>query len=142
MKDPAFWVRIGGLLQLAILIGSALVSKVLSWSKALATLPVILRRMTWVYGLFIVFTIAGMGLITTLYPHSFVAGSGIGRAVAMFLAGFWGLRLIIQIWVFDMRIYLTHPVLTLGYHGLTAVFTYLVIIFSAAAIWHVPIATM
>ncbi|MDA1045046.1 MAG: hypothetical protein O3C57_07465, partial [Verrucomicrobia bacterium] len=72
MKDPAFWVRLGGVLQLAILIGSALVPKVLSWSKALAALPIMLRRLIWVYGLFIVFTIAGMGVITLLYPETMV----------------------------------------------------------------------
>ena len=49
------------------------------------------------------------------------------------MAGFWGLRLIIQIWVFDMRPYLTNPVRVIGYHGLTAVFTYLFTIFTAAA---------
>ncbi|MDA1045204.1 MAG: hypothetical protein O3C57_08280, partial [Verrucomicrobia bacterium] len=60
-------------------------------------------------------------------------GSPLGRALAIFVAGFWGLRLIIQIWVFDMRPYLTNPVRVIGYHGLTAVFTYLFTIFTAAA---------
>jgi len=134
MNDPVIWVRLGGVLQLGVLIASILVPKVLRWHRELASLHVMLRRLIWVYGVFIVFTITALGVICVTFAETIVTGSGLGRAIAIFVAGFWGMRLLVQLFVFDMLPLLDHPILKLGYHGLTIVFTYLFVVFTIVAL--------
>lgn len=132
MRNPEFWLRIGGILQLGVLLGSALVPKVMRWDDELKKLSPALQRLIWVYGVFISFTVAGLGTIALVFADRIASGAALGRAFAIFLLGFWGMRLAVQMFVYDVRAYLTNPLLKLGYFGLTATFTYLVVIYAAA----------
>ncbi len=132
MRNPEFWLRICGVLQIGVLLASVLVPRVLDWRGELKLLSPMLRRLVWVYGLFISFTVAGLGTIALVHADSIAAGTGLGKALAVFLLGFWGMRLAVQALVYDVREYLTNPVLKIGYYGLTASFTYLVVIYAAA----------
>ena len=49
------------------------------------------------------------------------------------MAIFWGARLAVQFFVFDAKLYLKSAFLRLGYNGLTAVFAYLTVVYSVAA---------
>jgi hypothetical protein len=55
------------------------------------------------------------------------------RALCVFLALFWTLRLIAGTFVFDMRPYLTSGPRRLGYHAINIVFAYLPVIYALAA---------
>ena len=46
-------IRLGGMMQLGILIASALVPRVLDWRRELAGLATLTRQLVWVHGLFI-----------------------------------------------------------------------------------------
>jgi hypothetical protein len=52
-------LQLAGFLQLSILIASALVPRVLDWRRNLAGLNAFLRKLFWVYGIFIVLVIIG-----------------------------------------------------------------------------------
>ena len=60
-------VRLAGATQLSILCASALVPKVLDWRGELARLSPFLRRLFWVYGVFIVLTVIGFGTLSLLF---------------------------------------------------------------------------
>jgi hypothetical protein len=100
-------VRVGGALHFIILIASALTPKVLNWNRELGLLSQFLRRLFWVYGVFIVVTIIGLGTISLGCAEEIAQGSKLARAFCGFAAVFWGLRLAIQFFVFDARPYLT-----------------------------------
>ena len=125
---------IAGLLHFAILTASALVPRVLDWRANLATLHPFLRRLFWVYGVFIVLIIIGFGTLTLLDARAIAAGDPVARSLAAFIAVFWLARLAVQLFVFDARPFLTNWFIRAGYHGLTLAFIYFAAIYGWAAL--------
>jgi len=128
------FVTIGGVLQFGILIASALVPQVLDWRTELRKLPTLFAQLVWVHGGFIVLTIAGFGLLSIASARELASGTALGRSVCGMIGLFWGARLGVQIVYFHPQEYLSSTLLKLGYHALTAVFTYLAIVFSWIAL--------
>jgi hypothetical protein len=126
-------ILIGGLLHFGILVASALVPQVLDWKTSLSRLDPLLRQLIWVHGAFIVLVIVGFGILSLLYPAELAAGTPLGRAVCGFVAVFWAARLGVQFFVFDARPFLKSGWLKAGYHGLTLVFLYQAVAYSAVA---------
>ena len=118
--------------QLGILAASALVPRVLDWRSALAPLPPFLRKLFWVYGVFIVLTITGLGTLTLLHAPAMADGEPVARSLAAFAGIFWFARLVVQWAVFDARPFLTTVWLRAGYHTLTIAFTALVVVYAIA----------
>ena len=118
-----------GLGHFAILIASFLVPHALDWKKHLAPLPPFLRTLFWVYGAFIVLTIAALGTLTLLHAREIAAGDPVARSLAAFIAIFWSARLGVQFFVFDATEFLTTRWRTLGYHTLTLGFVALVSVY-------------
>jgi hypothetical protein len=125
---------VAGILHFGILIASALVPRVLDWRTELARLSALSRHLIWVHGAFIVLVIVGFGIVTLVARTDLAGGSLAGRAFCAFVAVFWLARLCVQLFLFDARPYLTHAVYQIGYHGLTAVFTYLAAVYGVAAV--------
>jgi hypothetical protein len=128
-------LQIGAGLQLLILIASALVPRVLEWRQNLAGLNPFLRRLFWVYGVFIVLTIVAFAMLTFLHAGAMAAGEPVARSLCAFIAIFWTARLVVQIAVFDARPFLTNWFYKAGYHALTVIFTALVLIYGWATIF-------
>lgn len=115
-------LTLAGLGNFGILIASALTPKALDWKTTLAPLHPFLRTLFWVYGVFIVLTIAGMGTLTLLHVKAMAAGKPVARSLAAFIAVFWSARLGVQFFVFDATEFLTTRWRRLGYHVLTVAF--------------------
>ena len=128
------WLLVGGLLHFVVLIASALTPRVLDWRTNLAALHPFLRRLFWVYGCFIVLVIISFGAVTLLHANELASGAPLSRAVCAMIAIFWLARLGVQFFVFDARPFLTTTFFRLGYHGLTLLFTALVLIYGCAAL--------
>ena len=126
-------VFIGGILHFGILLASALVPKVLDWKATLEKLDGLSRQLVWVHGAFIVLVIIGFGMISVLFAGDLVTGIPLARGLCLFIALFWAARLAVQFLVFDARPILKTAFLKVGYHGLTVVFTYHVVVYSLAA---------
>jgi hypothetical protein len=126
-------VRLGGVIQLAILSASALVPGVLDWKAELRRLPPLLRQLIWVHGAFIVLIIVGFGAISACLAPQLTSGTPLARSVCGLIAVFWLARLGIQFFVFDAEPYLGRQLLRFGYHALTVAFIYLAVVFSMAA---------
>lgn len=128
------FIRIGGVLQLGLLIASALVPKVLDWRGQLKSLDPLVRKLIWVHGIYVVMMIIFLGLTCLLAAEELASGTLLARALCGFTAVCWLLRLVIQLAVFDAKPYLKTTVLRLGFHGLTAIFCYLSAVFTYAAL--------
>ena len=126
-------LQLAGIGHFGILIASVQVPTILDWKHQLALLNPFMRRLFWVYGVFIALTIVGFGTLTLTHLHELAAGGMMARAVAMLIAGFWVLRLIVQFFVFDARPYLTNIWRKLGYHTLTGAFIYFTAVYGWAA---------
>ena len=126
---------IGGVCHFGILLASALVPRVLDWRGELARVSPLSRHVIWTHGVFIVLTIVAFGLISVANAHTLASGTALARWFCGFVAVFWLSRLVVQLFSFDARPYLTNPLLKLGYHGLTIVFAYLSIVYAWAAMF-------
>ena len=60
-------------------------------------------------------------------------GTPLAVGTAAFIGFFWFLRLLIQLFYFDARPWLTNSFLTLGYRSLTFVFGYFSVVYFLAA---------
>src|SRR5438874_1230136 len=94
-------LQLAGALQLSVLVASAVVPRVLDWRRNLAGLDAFLRKLFWVYGIFIVLVITGFAALTLLHAGSIAAGEPVARSVSAFIAIFWLARLVVQLAVFD-----------------------------------------
>lgn len=128
------WLFVGGLLHFVVLFASALTPRVLDWRTNFVALHPFLRRLFWVYGCFIVMVIISFGVLTLVHVNELVSGTALARSVCAMIAIFWLARLGVQFFVFDARPFLTTTFLQLGYHGLTLLFTALVLIYGSAAL--------
>ena len=77
--------------------------------------------------------VVSFGIITVTLAGTLASGSGLARAMCLFMATFWTLRLIAATFVFDMRPYLTSRYRRLGYHAINIVFAYLPVVYLLAA---------
>ncbi|MDB6139863.1 MAG: hypothetical protein JWO94_2935 [Verrucomicrobiaceae bacterium] len=126
-------LQLAGVGHFGILAASVQVPSILDWKGELGRLHPFLRRLFWVYGVFIVLTIIGFGLLTLMNTQELALGSPMARGVAALIAAFWALRLAVQCFVFDARPFLTNAWRKLGYHTLTAAFVFFTAVYGWAA---------
>jgi hypothetical protein len=107
---------------------------VLDWKTALHPLPPFLRRLFWVYGVFIVLIIICFGTLTLMHAADMARGEPVARSLAAVIAVFWGARLFVQWFIFDTRPFLTNAWLKLGDRVLTLAFLYLTTSYAWAAL--------
>ncbi|MGK0185176.1 MAG: hypothetical protein ACI9R3_000951 [Verrucomicrobiales bacterium] len=132
-------LTLAGISHFGILIASANAPKALNWKETLKPLPKLMRQMFWVYGWFIVLIIISFGTITLVHTETLAdAGTPIAQWVCGMIAIFWGVRLLVQFFVFDARPFLTNWFYKVGYHSLTVVFIFLTAVYSWAAIFPNP----
>jgi hypothetical protein len=123
-----------GLVQISVLVASAIVPLRLNWKSQLAPLPRLMQQLFWVYGGYVVLAIGGLGLIVAANAGELAGGGLLARSVCAYLAAFWGIRLALQL-VLDARPFLTAWWLWAGEAVLTLIFTYLTAVYLAAALW-------
>ena len=126
-------IRLAGVGQLGVLVASALVPFRLNWRRDLASLPTLHRQMYWTYGGYVVLGIVALGTTSLLCADELAGGSPLARAVCLYGAAFWGVRLALQA-VFDVKPHLTAWWLTAGYHLLTVLFLFFTAVYTAAAL--------
>ena len=126
-------IFLAGIGQLGILIASSLVPFQLKWKTELAVLSRLHRQMYWIYGAYVVLSIAAFGLICLFNANELANGSGLARAVCGYIGIFWGGRLALQ-WVLGVEGHLSIWWLRLGYHVLTILFAGFTLLFAFAAL--------
>ncbi|HKS30975.1 MAG TPA: hypothetical protein VJR28_01105 [Chthoniobacterales bacterium] len=120
--------------QLLILTASALTPRVLDWRKNLATLHPFLRKLFWVYGVFIVMVIIAFATLTFRHADAMAAREPVARSLCLFITIFWGARLFVQFAIFDPRPFRTNWIYRVGYHSLTFAFAFLVLVYGKTAL--------
>ena len=120
--------------QLLILIASASTPRILDWRKNLAVLHPFLRKLFWVYGVFVVMVIIAFAVLTFRHADAMAAREPVARSLCLFIAIFWGVRLLVQFAIFDARPFLTNWFYKTGFHALTIIFAFLTFVYGKAAL--------
>src|SRR5947209_8316124 len=125
-------LMIAGLLHFGLLLASFSTPRVLGWESELRKVAPLTRQLVLVHGGFIVLTIIGFGAITLVAGRELLSGNVLPLAVTTFIGVFWACRLLIQLFYFDARPWLTTPFRKIGYRALYAVFAYFTLVYLAA----------
>jgi hypothetical protein len=126
-------LQIAGVMHLGLMSAGLLMPRVVNVRAHLATLPAFLRQLFWVYYSFIALCLVSFSIITIVFAETLASGGALARALCIFFAVFWTMRLLVATFVFDMRPYLTSGARRVGYHALNAVFAYLPVVYLIAA---------
>ena len=127
------FIFISGILHLGTLLGSAQVPRELNFRDELPKVAPLLKHWILVAGLYVVLNLFAFGIISLCYSNELASGEPLARAFCAFVSIFWGVRLVIQFFVFDAKPYLRNWFLTVGYHGLTVVFLWQTTVYGYAA---------
>src|SRR5262249_6096463 len=124
---------VAGICQLGLLIPACLLPGRLNWKKEFSPLPPLLRQMSWVYPGYVMLSFVAFAIISLTQSAELASGSELARAVCAYICVFWSIRLALQA-AFDVKPFITTWWLKWGYRALAVDFTYLVIVYGAAAI--------
>jgi hypothetical protein len=127
-------LQLAAAVQLLILIASASTPRILDWRKNLAVLHPFLRKLFWVYGVFVVMVIIAFAVLTFRHADAMAAREPVARSLCLFIAIFWGARLLVQFAIFDARPFLTNWFYKTGFHALTIIFAFLTFVYGKAAL--------
>jgi hypothetical protein len=122
-----------GVLHLVPLLAGLTVPRVLRWGHDLDRLDALTRQLVWAHGAFIALTVLAFGLITVTSAESMLQGTPLAVGTAAFIGLFWFLRLLIQMFYFDPRPWLTNSFRKVGYKSLTFVFGYFSVVYLLTA---------
>jgi hypothetical protein len=126
-------LQIAGVMHLGLMGAGLLMPRVVHMRAHLAALPAFIRQLFWVYYTFIALCLVSFSIITVAFAGVLAEGGTLARALCLFFAIFWILRLAVATFVFDMKPYLTTRTRRLGYGVLNVVFAYLPIVYLLAA---------
>jgi hypothetical protein len=90
-----------GIGQLALVVGSIAIPRILRWPDDLAKLRPLTRQVFWVYAGYIWSTNLAFGLVSAFAPWWLLDCSPLAGAVCAYIALYWGARLVIQFTCFD-----------------------------------------
>ena len=127
------FLQIAGLLHFTLLLAGGTMPRAVSLRRHLAALPLFVRQLFWVYLSFIGLTLASFGVLTLTSASAMAAGEPVARRLCLFIAVFWVARLGIAAFVFDVQPYLTNWFYRLGHCAINAVFLYLAVVYTWAA---------
>lgn len=125
---------LAGIIQFGILFAGLTMTKVLNWKTELKKLDALSEHVILTHGAYVWFTILAFAIVSTFFAAELAADTLLALLINIFIAGFWGVRFLIQMFIFDARPYLTSPILTIGYHGLTVSFLYLTVVYLYGAV--------
>jgi len=131
-------LQVAGLLQISLLAAGLAMPRVVRMREHLATLPVFLRRLFWVYYFFTGIHFVGCGIVTLAFAGEIATGTGLARGFCAFLAVYWAARFAVTLFVFDVRPFLTTTLHRVGHYVLNTVFVYLATVFAWMALPPTP----
>ena len=126
------WITIWPMLPTKKAARGRLLVYLLLW-PGMAMLPTFIRRLFWVYYAFIGLCLVSFGCLTFALAGTLAEGSILARALCVFFAAFWTMRLVAATFLFDLSPYLTNVYRRVGYHVINIVFIYLPVVYLLAA---------
>jgi hypothetical protein len=121
--------------QLAVLIASVQAPARLGWKQDIAKLTRFNQKVFWVYGFYILLSIVSFAVLTFCLHDLLLAGDAAARGLAGFIAIFWSVRVLVDIFWYDHRDWPPGNTLVAGHAMVTSLFCSL-----AAVYWLVVFA--
>ena len=118
--------------HLLVLVAGVQVPTRLGWKQDIPKLTRFNQKIFWVYSLYIFLCIVSFSVFTWRLHDSFLAGEPAARGIALFIAIFWTIRILADVFWYDSRDWPPGNALVAGHALLTSLFCTL-----AAVYWFV-----
>jgi hypothetical protein len=132
MSNLKTLLLLSGLAHFLLVVGSVAIPRLLDWSKALASVPTLIRQMFWTYAGYILAINLCFGLVSVLGPEELINGSFLAKSVTLFIALYWLARVVIQFTYFDKTDLPKGLIYTWGEVALVLLFIAFTVVYSLA----------
>ena len=124
-------LQFAGVVQLVITAANFFIPGKLGYTRELPKLSPIVRQVHIIHHLYIVLVVFGLAVLSLFYPKELLSGTPLSRFLVGGIAGFWTLRVPIQLFYYDDELKSRHWKMHLLF---TAMFVYLAAVFVAAGL--------
>ena len=125
-------LRLAGVLLILLGLAHLFFNRYLGWNTETAKLNVLTRQVFYVHCFFIVLVLFMMGAVSIFYAGELLKPSPLSRALLLSLALFWLVRLVVQWFVYDVRIWRGSPLFTTAHWLFSLLWIYLAGTYSLA----------
>jgi hypothetical protein len=122
-------LRIAGALQIVLALLHLTFPARFRWKEELARLSTLNREIFFVHTLFVCVVVAMVGGLSLLAPSDLMQPSGLARLVLIGIAGFWGLRLYCQWFVYTRALWQGDRFNTIVHVLCTMLWVYLIAVY-------------
>ncbi|RVU00668.1 hypothetical protein EOD41_11760 [Mucilaginibacter limnophilus] len=130
--DIQFWIWMAGLAQLALVLGSLAIPKILKWHLELIKVQPLIKQMFWTYAAYILVINLCFALLSIFAFADMLDGSRLATMVCGFIAVYWISRVGIQFFYFNRLHFPTGKWHKLGEAVLVTLFVFLSIVYARA----------
>ena|SRR5688572_6921731 len=93
-------LKLAGILQIALCIGSLWIPKLLNWNLELSKLSKLIRQIFWTYAGYILMFNFSFGLLSFYGAEELLEKSFLSKAISVFIFMYWLARVMIQFFFF------------------------------------------
>jgi hypothetical protein len=98
-----YFIKLAGLLQIALCMGSLAIPKLLNWKGELRNVSKIISQIFWTYAGYILVINFFFGVISFFGADAFLEKTFLSKAISIFIFLYWLTRIIIQFFYFDTK---------------------------------------
>jgi len=120
-----------GAVQVGIMLANVPLPGRLRVRERLAGVPRFVRQIFYVHWVYIVIVLGLFAALCFAFAAELAGASGMGRFLSGFIAGFWLLRIVLQVFYYDREVRREHRGMDMLYLGSLAV---MVVVFAVAAL--------
>ena len=131
MSLPLPYIWAAGVLHLFVASVNFFAIRKFRYRENLAKVSPIVREVFWVQNLYIVAVLIAFAVLCFGFAPELAGQSNLGRFFSGFLAVFWGIRVMVQVFVYDFTVKRQNPRWNVAF--LTA-YGYLTLVFTLAAV--------
>lgn len=125
-------LQLVGVMMFIIVLLNFGVWKRFGWRQEIQRLSLLTRQVFIVHSYFIMLSVAGFGAVSLFYPQTLLEPGLLARLVLIFLAIFWGSRLVMQWCVYDWSLWRGDRFNTFIHFTFTGVWIYFTTVYSIA----------
>jgi len=127
-----FFIRLAGIGQITLAIGSLVIPKILHWQQELDKVRPLIKQMFWTYAAYILVINLCFGLVSLFAYRDLTNGSMLATLIDGFIAVYWISRVLIQFLYFDRSDFPNGQLHKLGEAVLVLLFIVLSIVYGYA----------
>lgn len=130
MEELVPYIWAAGALQLLVASANLFAVRMFRYRERVRALPSHVAQVFVVQNVFIMFTVIGMTVLCFGFASELAGGSRLGRCLSGFMALFWGIRLIFQLFFYDRELRRRHRLFDVLF---LFTFIYLAVVFVVGA---------